>query len=181
MEDILAIARIITRQPAVIATFLIVGTGLGVLGTIATRRRNWSTQRRWALVAAGFAFAVLPATTLARRLDQVQWRLPGGGEFSALSLRAPGLAPTTPEDWLNVVMLVPFGVLAVLATRRPGLVTIAAASSVVAVEVLQGAAGIGVMSVADAVHNLLGAALGAATGALITRDRLRASPVPATR
>lgn len=167
MEDILAIGQIIARQPAVIATFLTVGTGLAVVGLMVTRRSEWPRTRRWALVAAGFAFAVLPATTLVRRLDQLRWQFPRTGELQDLVRRTPGLLPTTPENVLNLVMLVPFGFAATVAARRAMPILGIAVIAIVAVETLQGAAGIGVMSLPDAAHNLLGAAAGAGGGLVV--------------
>lgn len=166
MEDIEVLARIVLRQPIVLATLFGVGLLLAAVAWVSTRGRQWPAWRRVALCLSGPAFALLPATTLARHHEAIRWRMPylAGDPRELLHL---GLLTPTPENLLNMAMLVPFGFLAVLATRRTGVVLVATLLSVVVVELLQGAAGIGVVEIPDVAQNVGGCLLGATAARIL--------------
>lgn len=168
MEDIVAIAQVILRRPEVMATTAALGGGLALVAWFITRGRCWRPWRRIVLGAAGFAFAALPSTTLARPYHSVDWRVPQLSG-SVQDLLHTGILTPSPENLLNLVMLAPFGFLAALATRRCVWIATVALLAAAVVELAQGATGIGVVEAADVVQNVAGAAMGAVAGWVIAR------------
>ncbi|MFF2374933.1 VanZ family protein [Streptomyces xiamenensis] len=78
---------------------------------------------------------------------------------------------TDTQGLLNVGMFIPFGLLGVIATRRPGVVLTAGILMSATIEIAQGTAPFiaGICESGDFIANSTGAAIGAAIGLLLTR------------
>ncbi|HZE02957.1 MAG TPA: VanZ family protein, partial [Pseudonocardiaceae bacterium] len=148
--------------------------GAIVLGGLAW----WLAPRRgWAQVPAmlaGCALALVLALTVVRPFGHFSV----GGLNPLTTLRecsVGSLSLAHLYEQLNVAMLVPFGILGMLATRRPWLIV---ASSVLVsgfAEFVQGATGGGECQVRDLVHNTVGGVLGVLLAVWILRLRARQS------
>ena len=135
-----------------------------------------------ALAASGSLVAVADATVVRPGLlhGYANW----GGVAAACHLTDPSVMSR--EAVLNVALLVPFGLFAVLALRGTMPITVAvpivvlsAATISVVVEATQAAYGIGVCDSSDIDHNTVGALLGTLLGALV--HGWTARPVKAAR
>lgn len=71
------------------------------------------------------------------------------------------------REQLNVLLLMPFTYFGTIALRRPARVAAASALLSCVIEYVQGAAGIGTAQLADLVHNIAGAVLGAVAASLL--------------
>lgn len=169
VDGVETLARIVLRRPEVQVTALVLGALLAAGVLVLASRRGWSRARAATGVAAAFAFALLPATTLTRGGASPSVRATWGqGLHCAV---APQLFSRDPEVLLNTALLVPFGFLALLCLRRVSWVVGVAVAAVVVVELLQTALALGTCQVSDLVHNTLGAVLGAALGVAFLRGR----------
>lgn len=153
MNDLEVLARIILRQPAVLLTLFVVAAALAGLTIGLARRLGWPWSRQIFAVLAAAAFALLPATTLARS---------GPSLVSQLHCNTSvGLLSRSPEAVLNTAVLGPFAFFAVLAARRAAVVLALAAGAAVLVEVIQAATGAGTCEASDVARNVFGAGVGA--------------------
>lgn len=123
----------------------------------------WLAPRRgWAQVPAmlaGCALALVLALTVVRPFGHFSV----GGLNPLTTLRecsVGSLSLTHLYEQLNVAMLVPFGILGTLATRRPLLIVTSSALVSGFAEFVQGATGGGECQVRDLVHNTAGGVLG---------------------
>lgn len=138
----------------------------------------WLAPRRgWAQVPAmlaGCALALVLALTVVRPFGHFSV----GGLNPLTTLRecsVGSLSLTHLYEQLNVAMLVPFGILGTLATRRPLLIVTSSALVSGFAEFVQGATGGGECQLRDLVHNTAGGVLGALLAVGILRLRARRS------
>ena len=138
----------------------------------------WLAPRRgWAQVPAmlaGCALALVLALTVVRPFGHFSV----GGLNPLTTLRecsVGSLSLAHLYEQLNVAMLVPFGILGTLATRRPLLIVTSSALVSGFAEFVQGATGGGECQLRDLVHNTAGGVLGALLAVGILRLRARRS------
>jgi hypothetical protein len=138
----------------------------------------WLAPRRgWAQVPAmlaGCALALVLALTVVRPFGHFSV----GGLNPLTTLRECAVGSLSLKhlyEQLNVAMLVPFGVLGTLATRRPLLIVTSSALVSAFAEFVQGATGGGECQVRDLVHNTAGGVLGVLLAVGILRLRARRS------
>ena len=138
----------------------------------------WLAPRRgWAQVPAmlaGCALALVLALTVVRPFGHFSV----GGLNPLTTLRECSVGSLSLKhlyEQLNVAMLVPFGVLGTLATRRPLLIVTSSALVSAFAEFVQGATGGGECQVRDLVHNTAGGFLGVLLAVGILRLRARRS------
>jgi hypothetical protein len=138
----------------------------------------WLAPRRgWAQVPAmlaGCALALVLALTVVRPFGH--FTVGGLNPLTTLRECSVGsLSLAHLYEQLNVAMLVPFGVLGMLATRRPLLIVTSSAMVSGFAEFVQGATGGGECQVRDLVHNTVGGVLGVLLAVWILRLRARQS------
>lgn len=138
----------------------------------------WLAPRRgWAQVPAmlaGCALALVLALTVVRPFGH--FTVGGLNPLTTLRECSVGsLSLAHLYEQLNVAMLVPFGILGMLATRRPLLIVTSSAMVSGFAEFVQGATGGGECQVRDLVHNTVGGVLGVLLAVWILRLRARQS------
>ena len=138
----------------------------------------WLAPRRgWAQVPAmlaGCALALVLALTVVRPFGH--FTVGGLNPLTTLRECSVGsLSLAHLYEQLNVAMLVPFGILGMLATRRPLLIVTSSAMVSGFAEFVQGATGGGECQVRDLVHNTVGGVLGVLLAGWILRLRARQS------
>ncbi|MEZ5094972.1 MAG: VanZ family protein [Nocardioides sp.] len=160
------VGRIVLAQTAVLVTW---GAGILVLAPAAmwgAHVLGWSRTRIAAAGLAGASFALVPATTLARRDAVLGW--------GRSCLVQPGLSLATPEERLNALLFVPAAFFAMLAIRRAAAIVLAALVSAVFIEAAQLVTGLGTCQTSDVVRNVAGATVACAAAGLL----LRTFPAP---
>ena len=138
----------------------------------------WLAPRRgWAQVPAmlaGCALALVLALTVVRPFGH--FTVGGLNPLTTLRECSVGsLSLAHLYEQLNVAMLVPFGILGMLATRRPLLIVTSSAMVSGFAEFVQGATGGGECQIRDLVHNTVGGVLGVLLAVWILRLRARQS------
>ncbi len=144
---------------------------LGGLAWWLAPRRGWAQVPA---ILAGCALALVLALTVVRPFGHFSV----GGLNPLTTLRecsVGSLSLTHLYEQLNVAMLVPFGILGTLATRRPLLIVTSSALISGFAEFVQGATGGGECQLRDLVHNTAGGVLGALLAVGILRLRARRS------
>lgn len=144
---------------------------LGGLAWWLAPRRGWAQVPA---ILAGCALALVLALTVVRPFGHFSV----GGLNPLTTLRecsVGSLSLTHLYEQLNVAMLVPFGILGTLATRRPLLIVTSSALVSGFAEFVQGATGGGECQLRDLVHNTAGGVLGALLAVGILRLRARRS------
>lgn len=164
MGDSGVLVRIVLREPVVWAVVVVLGSAIALLFLSTGFRAGWGRARRWAAVVAGFAIAVAPAVTLAR-----PWSGPDPGRLRHCILASGDLVAAGPEALLNLVLLFPAALAAVLALHRPVVVAALLAALSLAVEGTQAVVGAGACEVVDVLRNAGGAAGGATFAWLLLR------------
>lgn len=164
--------NILLHHLEVPAAFLPGSLLLGGLAWWLAPRRGWAQAPA---VLAGCALALVLALTVVRPFGHYQV----GGLNPLTTLRecsVGSLSLIHLYEQLNVAMLVPFGILGTLATRRP--LPIVASSALVSgfAEFVQGATGGGECQLRDLVHNTAGSIVGALLAVVALRLRARRSP-----
>ena len=138
----------------------------------------WLAPRRgWAQVPAmlaGCALALVLALTVVRPFGH--FTVGGLNPLTTLRECSVGsLSLAHLYEQFNVAMLVPFGILGMLATRRPLLIVTSSAMVSGFAEFVQGVTGGGECQVRDLVHNTVGGVLGVLLAVWILRLRARQS------
>jgi hypothetical protein len=163
MEHLVQAARSMAYPELALGPVLLV---LAVLGPPAWWLAGVTRGSRWlALVAAG-CLAVAVALTLARpglRSSEADW---SRVRAACLVTDARGL---TPEALLNLLLLVPFAALAVLALGHPILVWSVAVLASAGIEVVQAAYAVGTCDSSDLIRNAAGALVAAALAASLRK------------
>lgn len=155
--------------------YAVSATGLVALTLIVTWRARWGSGRILVAVAGALALALFPALTLARRGVDLRRRPTCDWVW--------GLEPTSAEQVLNVVLLLPAGFFAAWALRRVWPVVLGALVLSLGAEAVQAALDIGTCQAGDMARNVAGALLGAVLGWLVARflDRGRDGSEPVRR
>jgi len=149
--------------------------GALLLGGVAwwwAPRQGWDRKHA---VLAGCSLALALALTVVRPLGN----FPMGGLSPLATLRVctvGSFSLAEPYQELNVLMLVPFAIFGMLATRRPLLVAISSMLVSAFIEYVQGATGGGECQLRDIAHNTLGGVLAVLITVLVLRLRAKQSP-----
>ncbi|MBB5956592.1 hypothetical protein FHS29_003178 [Saccharothrix tamanrassetensis] len=155
------IAELVLSRPEVVAAMFF---GCVLIGGAALALARWRRWRPVPSVLAGCGLALALAVTLGRpgalgvgvwTTDLIGMCVPN--EFSLTGSLAR----------LNLLMLMPFAFFATLATGRPVVVFALSAGLSGAVELVQGATGLGVCEAQDFYNNTVGALGGVLVGALV--------------
>ncbi|MFC6154504.1 hypothetical protein [Nocardioides yefusunii] len=159
MDDVLALTRIVLRDPLTLVAGVGVALVIGAVWLWLVRGRGWGPWRRAAVVLGSAALGTALAIVLVR--EDVTFGRPW------YCLGNPGIAPGTAEETLNLVLYSPAAFFAVLATRRLLATTTVFLVLVVAVECLQKWIDVGTCEVGDMSRNGVGALLGALAGRVV--------------
>lgn len=158
---------------------LLVGLLLAVAATALALRRAWLDGPAWLAFAAVLCVVGVLVFTLLREGVLLAQEVASGQPLSPPGWQ--GLRDWSPDGWwraaadplgstqilLNGVLFVPAGVAWTWVTGRPWRVVVALGGLSVAIEVVQGVAGLGANDVADVVANVCGAAIGAAAAVVV--------------
>ncbi|WP_165777434.1 VanZ family protein [Amycolatopsis antarctica] len=163
-----ALSDVLLDQPGVLPAGCLLCLGFGLIAWFSAEHLGWS---RGPAVLAATGLAVAVSVTLMRfgspMPDHPSVRHAGECRANSFSLRGV-------QQWLNLVMLAPFGFLATIAVRRAGPVMFASASISAAIEFAQAYTGLGFCESQDFLNNTAGAVAAAlAARALLSASDLR--------
>ena len=158
----------ILTSPGLLVPMVLLGLTLGALAYGVARYRGWDTFRSVSAVLCAVALAAVLSATLLNRM-QDDWKRP----FRHACDLTSGLIPNEAEALLNWVLLLPFTLFFVLATRRPLLACAAAIALTCTIEWAQSFFLLGGCQLSDIVSNISGGIAGALLGAAISAFRKR--------
>lgn len=158
----------ILTSPGLLVPMVLLGLALGAPAYVLARRRRWDTLRSACAVLCAISLAAVLSGTLLNRMPD-DWKKP----FRHACDLTSGLVPNEAEALLNWILLLPFTLFFVLATRRPVLGCAAAIALTCTIEWAQSFFLLGGCQLSDIVSNIAGGIVGALLGAAINAFRTR--------